>query len=146
MAYQEFLLTQLQFLFCVCVCMILKQIFFSIFVCLPACLLPLFTAYEKKKKKARAIENQCYVIAAAQFGQHNTKRKSYGHSLVVDPWGKIVIDAGGYGRDGGDLLDENQIQNLAPKIVTCEIDQELIQSVRERMPIQTHRENASFSF
>ena len=87
------------------------------------------------------------MIAAAQFGQHNTKRKSYGHSLVVDPWGKIVVDAGGYGRDGGDLLDEkNQIQNLAPKIVTCEIDQELIQSVRERMPIQTHRENASFSF
>ena len=120
---------------------------FSIFVCLRACLFASAVTTYEKKKQARAIENQCYVIAAAQFGQHNTKRKSYGHSLVVDPWGKIVVDAGGYGRDGGDLLDEkNQIQNLAPKIVTCEIDQELIQSVRERMPIQTHRENASFSF
>ena len=125
--------------------MILKHNFQFLPACVPACLLPLLLRM-KKKKQARAIENQCYVIAAAQFGQHNTKRKSYGHSLVVDPWGKIVVDAGGYGRDGGDLLDENQIQNLAPKIVTCEIDQELIESVRERMPIQTHRENASFSF
>eukprot|EP00095_Tigriopus_kingsejongensis_P008373 snap_masked-scaffold856_size87843-processed-gene-0.10 protein:Tk08373 transcript:snap_masked-scaffold856_size87843-processed-gene-0.10-mRNA-1 annotation:"histidine triad domain protein" len=37
--------------------------------------------------RARAIETQCYVIAAAQTGQHNAKRSSYGHSMVVDPWG-----------------------------------------------------------
>jgi deaminated glutathione amidase len=37
--------------------------------------------------KARAIENQCFVIAAAQYGKHNEKRESYGHSIVVDPSG-----------------------------------------------------------
>ena len=41
--------------------------------------------------KARAIENQSYVIAAAQVGQHNPKRSTYGHSMVIDPWGDIVI-------------------------------------------------------
>ena len=38
----------------------------------------------------RAIENQCYVIAAAQVGRHNSKRTSFGHSVIVDPWGTIV--------------------------------------------------------
>jgi len=40
--------------------------------------------------RARAVENQAYVIAAAQWGQHNEKRASHGHSMVVDPWGTIV--------------------------------------------------------
>ena len=40
--------------------------------------------------RARAIECQCYVIAAAQAGRHNDKRESYGHSLVIDPWGRSV--------------------------------------------------------
>jgi hypothetical protein len=40
--------------------------------------------------RARAIENQCYVVAAAQFGQHNPKRASYGHALIIDPWGEIL--------------------------------------------------------
>ncbi len=46
--------------------------------------------------KARAIETQCYVIAPAQHGQHSKHRASYGHSLIVDPWGRIVaeIEAG----------------------------------------------------
>lgn len=39
--------------------------------------------------RARAIEQQCYVVAAAQSGQHNDRRTSYGHSMVIDPWGKI---------------------------------------------------------
>ena len=42
--------------------------------------------------RARAIETQAYVIAAAQVGQHNEKRTSYGHSMIVDPWGKIVAE------------------------------------------------------
>ena len=42
--------------------------------------------------RARAIENQCYVIASAQWGQHNDKMQTYGHSLVVDPWGDIILD------------------------------------------------------
>src|SRR5690606_26085448 len=44
--------------------------------------------------KARAIENQCYVVASGQWGEHNEKIKTFGHSLVVDPWGEIVVDAG----------------------------------------------------
>lgn len=40
--------------------------------------------------RARAVECQAYVIAAAQAGKHNEKRESYGHSLIVDPWGTVV--------------------------------------------------------
>lgn len=40
--------------------------------------------------RCRAIETQCYVIAAGQTGKHNEKRSSYGHSMVIDPWGAII--------------------------------------------------------
>jgi len=40
--------------------------------------------------RARAIENQCYVIAPAQFGRHNARRSSYGHTMMVDPWGRVM--------------------------------------------------------
>lgn len=75
--------------------------------------------------RARAIETQCYVIAAAQCGKHNEKRSSYGHSLIVDPWGEVV------GRMEGD-------QN-APGLVTAEVDASLIEEVRKRMPVAMHR-------
>ncbi|GAX24913.1 hypothetical protein FisN_2Lh187 [Fistulifera solaris] len=84
--------------------------------------------------RARAIEQQCYVIAAAQYGQHNTKRCSYGHSLVINPWGEVLVDAGGVDRP----LTE------PPSIVTCDIDLSQIQSVRERMPISVHRKKAKW--
>lgn len=42
--------------------------------------------------RARAIENQCFVVAAAQWGHHNEKMQTFGHSLVIDPWGEILID------------------------------------------------------
>jgi predicted amidohydrolase len=44
--------------------------------------------------RSRAIENGCFVIAAAQTGVHPTGRKSYGHSLIVDPWGEVLADGG----------------------------------------------------
>lgn len=44
--------------------------------------------------RARAIENQCYVVASGQWGEHNEKIKTFGHSLVIDPWGEIIVDAG----------------------------------------------------
>jgi len=44
--------------------------------------------------RARAIENGCFVIAPAQTGHHYGDRYSYGHSLIVDPWGRVVTDAG----------------------------------------------------
>jgi len=44
--------------------------------------------------RARAIEQQCWLIAAAQCGDHGGGRRSYGHSLVLDPWGRVVLDLG----------------------------------------------------
>ncbi|MCP4444196.1 MAG: carbon-nitrogen hydrolase family protein [Myxococcales bacterium] len=49
--------------------------------------------------QARAIENQCWVLAAGQSGRHNSKRQSYGHSLIIDPWGVIrgeVVEGDGF--------------------------------------------------
>ncbi len=45
--------------------------------------------------RARAIEASAFVIAAAQVGQHEDGRRTYGHSLVVDPWGEVLLDLGG---------------------------------------------------
>jgi predicted amidohydrolase len=95
---------------------------------------------------ARAIESQCYVLAAAQYGKHNDKRESFGHSLAVDPWGKVVADAGGYALDGQESGKVLEAKIVTPCIVTCEIDLDLVESVRQRMPLQMHRSNASFSF
>lgn len=82
---------------------------------------------------ARAIECQTFVVAAAQYGQHNPKRASYGHSLVVDPWGVVLADAGG-------------VDTEAPaetSLVTAEIDLQQIDSIRQRMPVQQHRAAAN---
>ena len=46
-------------------------------------------------QRARAIEASAYVVAAAQVGQHEDGRRTYGHSLVVDPWGEVLLDMGG---------------------------------------------------
>jgi predicted amidohydrolase len=43
--------------------------------------------------RARAIENQCYVLAAAQIGDHEPNRTCYGRSMVIDPWGTVVAQA-----------------------------------------------------
>ena len=51
--------------------------------------------------RARAIETGCHVLAAAQCGQHDDGRQTYGHSLAVDPWGVVLADAGG-DMEGGD--------------------------------------------
>ena len=44
--------------------------------------------------RARAIETQCFVVAAAQVGRHNKNRHSYGHAMIVDPWGTVVAQVG----------------------------------------------------
>lgn len=75
--------------------------------------------------RARAIECQCYVIAAAQAGMHNEKRQSFGHSCIIDPWGKII----------GSLIDP-----LATGIATAEIDFSVLNKIRQNMPIEEHRE------
>lgn len=42
--------------------------------------------------RARAVEDQCWVVAAAQWGRHNERRESFGHTLIVDPWGTVVVE------------------------------------------------------
>jgi deaminated glutathione amidase len=97
---------------------------------------------------ARAIECQCYVIAAAQCGRHNGKRHSYGHSVVIDPWGTIVADAGGEDEDDGDSNDDANANadadELAPKVVCCDVDLSAVESIRQRMPVQSHRSSAQW--
>ena len=77
--------------------------------------------------RARAIETQCYVVAAAQAGQHNTHgncRKSWGHALAFDPWGKCVAK-----------LDDPDGTGVA----IFEIDADLIDATRSNMPMHLHR-------
>lgn len=78
--------------------------------------------------RARAIETQCFVLAAAQVGWHHDKRASYGHALVVDPWGEVLGDCGG----------EN------PGLLLVEIDLEKVSSTRRNMPVQQHRRDSGF--
>jgi predicted amidohydrolase len=55
---------------------------------------PTGTAHWHVLLRARAIENGCFVFAPAQWGEHTAGRQSYGHSLIVDPWGEVLADAG----------------------------------------------------
>ncbi len=71
--------------------------------------------------RARAIETQCYILAAAQGGQHG-KRETYGHSMIIDPWGKV--------------LEEMQ---LGVGCSSAVIDLDYVEQVRQRMPIAQHR-------
>ncbi|KAF2202157.1 hydrolase, carbon-nitrogen family protein [Delitschia confertaspora ATCC 74209] len=81
--------------------------------------------------RARAIETQSYVIAAAQCGVHDAppegegKRRSYGHGMVVDPWGRVVAELGG---EGGVKLDIGEI-------AVADIDLGVVEKVREEMPL-----------
>jgi predicted amidohydrolase len=73
--------------------------------------------------RARAIEAGVFVIAAAQVGQHEDGRVTYGHSLVVDPWGKVLLDMGGE----------------APGLGFAELDLDAVEEVRSRLPAIRHR-------
>ncbi|SEL47619.1 Predicted amidohydrolase [Stigmatella aurantiaca] len=72
--------------------------------------------------RARAIENQCYVLAPAQGGRHSDKRITYGHAMVVDPWGLVTARA-----------SEGEGLALAP------VDAELQQRIRRNLPCLEHR-------
>ena len=66
--------------------------------------------------QARAIETGCYIIAPAQYGHYSKKRKSYGHSLIVSPWGKILKDAKTDKSIIINNIDKNQIKKARSKI------------------------------
>ncbi|MEM1347390.1 MAG: nitrilase-related carbon-nitrogen hydrolase, partial [Myxococcota bacterium] len=70
---------------------------------------------------ARAIENQCYVLAPDQWGSHSATRRSFGHSVAFDPWGRQVA--------------------LAPEracVVTAELDRATLERTRQNMPVRRH--------
>ena len=68
--------------------------------------------------RARAIENGVFIIAAAQAGLHEDGRETYGHSMIVDPWGKVLASAGGTGE----------------AVVVAEIDTGAVATARKRIP------------
>jgi len=72
--------------------------------------------------KARAVENTCYVVAPAQTGVHGKKRETYGHGMIIDPWGNVLGEGG-----------------TEPEIITAEIDFQLLEEIRDSMPSLKHR-------
>jgi predicted amidohydrolase len=72
--------------------------------------------------RARAIENLSYVLAAAQYGRHNAKRVTYGHSMIVDPWGIVLAEVGDH--EG---------------VAVAELDFEHQDKLRAELPALTHR-------
>ena len=72
--------------------------------------------------RSRAVENTAFVVAAAQTGEHVDGRATYGHSLVVDPWGEVLLDMG-----------------TAAGHATCDIDLAKVADVRRRLPSRDHR-------
>jgi deaminated glutathione amidase len=72
--------------------------------------------------RARAVENQCYVIASAQGGQHENGRRTWGHSMVIDPWGTVLA-----------------VQEEGAGVVVAELDPALLARVRQQLPALQHR-------
>jgi predicted amidohydrolase len=72
--------------------------------------------------RARAVENTCFVVAANQCGAHFGDRASYGHSLIVDPWGEVLAEAGS-----------------EPACVTATIDPARLTEIRQRIPSLSNR-------
>lgn len=72
--------------------------------------------------RARAIENTCYVLAAAQCGTHYQGRETYGHAMIIDPWGKIL----------GELGDE-------PGLLVHDLELSSLKESRSRIPCLDHR-------
>jgi predicted amidohydrolase len=79
--------------------------------------------------RARAIETGCFVIAAAQAGQHQNGRATYGHSMIVDPWGKVLGELGGDG----------------PGVLVADIDPKAVAEARGRVPALANARQFSLS-
>jgi predicted amidohydrolase len=71
--------------------------------------------------RARAIENGCFVLAAAQGGKHENGRETYGHSLIIDPWGRVLAEGG-----------------TEPGVIMAEIDPAQVAVARGRIPSLQH--------
>ena len=71
---------------------------------------------------ARAIETQCYVVAAAQHGTHENGRQTYGHSIIISPWGSILSEL-----------------PTGTGFISCNADLDQLQKIRRDMPVQSHQ-------
>lgn len=96
--------------------------------------------------KARALDTQCFVIMPGQQGEHNVydddwedpkgsskrerKRQSWGHSMVVDPWGQVIAKA--------------EVNDGTPQLIVANLDLEFLKRVRTQMPLWDHRRNDIF--
>lgn len=92
-------------------------------ICVPAAFTqPTGEAHWELLLRARAVENQCYVVAAAQGGTHASGRITYGDSMIADPWGVVL-------------------ERLAkgPGVVSAEMDLDYTASVRASLPALAHR-------
>ncbi|KAJ3282047.1 Nitrilase [Borealophlyctis nickersoniae] len=95
--------------------------------------------------RARAIETQTYVIGAAQTGKHNAKRESYGHAMIVDPWGMVYsTHYAGLAAQTSKALSPvgmiiAQCQDREPSLAYAEIDMGFLERVRREMPVEDHR-------
>lgn len=94
--------------------------------------------------RARAIENQCYVIAAAQCGVHNTKRKSWGQSVIIDPWGEVVSKCKSF-DEVAQMQTEPDISSWEGLIVGT-FDRKVMNDVRDKMPVRKHKRSDLFHF
>ncbi|MFK7902372.1 MAG: carbon-nitrogen hydrolase family protein [Nitratireductor sp.] len=79
--------------------------------------------------RARAIENGAFMLAAAQGGVHEDGRETYGHSMVVDPWGKIVA----------------QLEHNEPGLLVCDIDLEEVEEARRKIPVLENEKKFSLT-
>lgn len=72
--------------------------------------------------RARAVENLCYLVGADQSGRHSETRQSFGHSMVVNPWGEVLAR-----------------KSRGPGVVLADIDLDYLATLRKRMPVAEHR-------
>lgn len=86
--------------------------------------------------RARAIENVCYVVASAQVGQHPNGRETYGHSMIIDPWGKIIAEE----KEGeGLIVKSDEKLKGGEGLIMEDIDLEYLHEIRSRLPVESHR-------
>lgn len=71
--------------------------------------------------RARAIETQCWLLASAQWGEHNAERETWGHSMMIDPWGNIVAE-----------------QKEGTGVLLTDIDISVSDGIRQKMPVARH--------
>ncbi|MFO7813964.1 MAG: carbon-nitrogen hydrolase family protein [Pelovirga sp.] len=80
--------------------------------------------------RARAIENQAYVLAPAQIGSHPGDRRTYGHSMIIDPWGTIIAQAKNEVTEG--------------ELIIADLSQQRLDDVRRQLPALQHRRDELF--